>query len=912
MNERSTAPRRVRNWLVPAAVVVGFATFASPAFGGSDPIAGSQGTDTSLPPTPSQVEVTGRGSFAGLTVTVNQTKNLTDQAVSVTWSGGAPTKAGPGRFAANFMQIMQCWGDDDGTVPENPGPPPEQCVAGAATGTYANTGAVVPNGASSTRVISQASWANFDPAVGYLETSTSAVWRSFKAVDGTVVNAQVDSNFVPGKVGGNYWLNPYFNIITSNEIVGALTGPNGKGAELFQVQTGVQSSGLGCGQRAQKLPDGSKKLPQCWIVLVPRSTPIEENAGTPYEVRADNYGVWTSPLSAAAWQHRIAIPIDFNPVDSPCRLADVERRIAGNELVAGAIASWQPTLCSGAALPPFSYAPVGDDTARQILANPAAGAPGMVAVSRPLDPANLDPANPVVYAPLTASGIAIGLNLERIPRINAPADAQEIAGVRVADVNLTPRLVAKLLTQSYKSQTEILQPPGYDWVKTNPTHLGVDPDFLQFNPEFNQLDVYNQRTFGGLQLPSGTSDAAEQLWKWVLDDPEAAAWLAGKADPWGMAVNPVYSTNPSLNPTGAAFGTPAPKLFPKADPFCYQPATQGSFAPPSLCGTDWMPYARNFEEAAVRTRTAYDGARIIENPSSPNASLYWSRTAPQYITNRAMLSVTTTASARLYGVQMARLSRSGDDGTDREFVAPDSAGLAAGLASMSPGAEPQVLEPTGSSTTKGAYPLTTLTYAAIAPLALDSQARSEYAAFLDYAAGPGQVAGAELGQLPVGYLPLPAELKQQAAAAATTVRTLTAPPPPSTTVPPTSPPASNPAESTGSGSTGSGSTGSGTAQRTTRKAAALVVVPAADAPVGSDAPTTTSTPAAVDDKPAAAPVDKSSKLITPILSLGRSRYAVPGLAIVALGSLLGALEITKRPRRNGGAHAAQAEPVPEA
>ena len=36
---------------------------------------------------------------------------------------------------------------------------------------------------------------------------------------------------------------------------------------------------------------------------------------------------------------------------------------------------------------------------------------------------------------------------------------------------------------------------------------------------------------------------------------------------------------------------------------------------------------------------------------------------------------------------------------------------------------------------------------------------------------------------------------------------------------------------------------------------------------------------------------------TPILDLATSRYAVPGIGVVALGSALCALEITKRPRR---------------
>ena len=105
-----------RNWiLAPLAIVLASSAIVG-SVSGADSVAGSQGTDTSLPVTDSQVTVAGRGAFASLKLTVNQTKNLTNQAVSITWQGGAPTIQGPGRFACNFLQIFQCWGDDDGSV----------------------------------------------------------------------------------------------------------------------------------------------------------------------------------------------------------------------------------------------------------------------------------------------------------------------------------------------------------------------------------------------------------------------------------------------------------------------------------------------------------------------------------------------------------------------------------------------------------------------------------------------------------------------------------------------------------------------------------------------------------------------------------------------------------------------------
>jgi hypothetical protein len=65
---------------------------------GGSTVEGSQGTDASLPPTSSAKtisasDVLGANSpFAGLSITVNQTSQLSNQAVSITWTGGS----GPG------------------------------------------------------------------------------------------------------------------------------------------------------------------------------------------------------------------------------------------------------------------------------------------------------------------------------------------------------------------------------------------------------------------------------------------------------------------------------------------------------------------------------------------------------------------------------------------------------------------------------------------------------------------------------------------------------------------------------------------------------------------------------------------------------------------------------------------------
>jgi len=858
---------------VPGVLALALLSLAVPATG-SPGAPGSAGTDTSLPATDSQVTVRGRGPFASLEVTVNQTRNLVNQAVSVTWSGGQPTIEGPGRFAGNYLQIMQCWGEDDGTNPANPGPPPEQCVQGAVGGVYGGIpGGLYPSGLAISRVITRTDWANFDPAVGVADPRTTNVWRPFRAVDGTVIDVHTDPGFNPAVQGGSYWLNPYFNVITSNEIAGAVTSDDGRGSELFSIDTGVESSGLGCGQRVQPVPGGGFREPRCWLVVVPRGTPTEENAGTPLAASAEQFGVVTSPLAPTAWQHRIAVPLSFNPVDSACSINAADRRLTGSELFIGALTNWQSSLCASGNRPPFVFGTLSDSLARQQLLAGAAGAAGMAVTPRPLDPAEIPVSSPVVYAPLSLSGVVIGFNVERNVRPDAPQAALDLAGVRVANINLTPRLVAKLLTQSYASQVRILADPGYPWLASNPLHLGLDRDFLQFNPEFELLQIASAKNFGGVLMASPNSDVARQVWQWILADPEARAWLDGQPDPWGMRVNPVYATTAAANPSGFPFAEPVPDTFPKSDPYCYQAPPQGpggAVVPPVVCGTDWLPYTQTMGDAARLARVADDGAKVVNDVFALTPDQVWKRDLPQFIGRRAILSLTDSASAARYGLQTARLSRAGDNGPNRSFAAPDLTGLLAGLGGLRAGAEPTVLEPDPAATPAGGYPLTALTYGAIRPLDLDAAARDDYAALIEYGVGPGQVSGVAPGQLPPGYAPLPQNLRAQGLEAARLVRELQ---PPATGEPPA------PGVEGGVAFPPSG-VRNGTASRAAGPTA----------------------PAALPAEVAAAVVDQDdgpqdSGLLTPVLALARSRFFVPALGAVALLSALAAIEITKRPRR---------------
>src|SRR6202034_1015991 len=97
---------------------------------------------------------------------------------------------------------------------------------------------------------------------------------------------------------------------------------------------------------------------------------------------------------------------------------------------------------------------------------------------------------------------------------------------------------------------------------------------------------------------------------------------------------------------------------------------------------------------------------------------------------------------------------------------PNTQSLLAGEQAMTPSSVPGVLQTNSSSTATNAYPLTTLTYAAVTPESLDQPSRQNYATFLQYAAGAGQTPGVNVGQLPAGYAPLPAALQTETVEAA--------------------------------------------------------------------------------------------------------------------------------------------------
>jgi hypothetical protein len=751
----------------------------------------------------------GTGAFSALKVTVQHTKNLVDQVVGVSWSGAMPTQS-DSSFGIGYLQIMQCWGDPV------TGPTPEQCEFGGKFATDTRGGDY-----TATRQL------NYGNLVDPLDTlvpkpaPTTPFLDPFKSVTGKTVNGNT---------------NEFYDASTTNEIPYARTRGDGKGQEYFETQTVQEAPGLGCGQLV------SGKPRSCWLVVVPRND--REVDASQRDSTSVNQ-LKSSPLSATNWANRLAFALSFAPVGDVCPIGAAERRTVGVEPVDEAFVRWQPALCAnGGAV--YGFSQVTDSVAnRQVLSNP----PGMGFVTDGIAASQVSADRPMTYAPVALTGLTISFLIESQSGPNAPPAVKAVDGQRITTVNLTPRLVAKLLTQSYLLGVN----PTARYLINNPSDLTTDPDFLAINPAFKALS-FSLTPIAGMLVPESLSNTTSLLWRWIGADAAARDFLAGQPDPWGMRINPFYQGT-STNRDD----------FPKVDPFC-QTFPVGGPAP--LCTLDAHPYSADMHDGA---RAASRGDSLSKASWDPNATPpAYKKGNPQLNGRRALIALADTATAARFGLTPARLLNGAG-----QFVAPTDASLLLGQKSMKRSATAGLLEANPSSRTSGAYPLVNLTYAVTAPTALSAAEAVDYAKLIRYAAGAGQVRGNNIGQLPDGYLPLPQALRTQALAAALIIQERKGGTPPAPT------PSATDGIDTGTDSGGGAVNGDGLSDGGSADSGTSDL--AADLPGDSGK---TSNPATADGGVKSPTLATQAGAVTPGDKVGAARYALP--IVLILGGLAAA------------------------
>lgn len=653
-------------------------------------------------------ELTG-GPFEGLSVTVSKTENLINEVVEVTWSGAEPTET-PSTFQRHFLQLMQCWGDD------TDGPRPEQCQFGASSARDAITGI----GAVTSRQLGAGGLV--DPA----ETRTDS-FVPFESVDGRELAGEYDT------------FSALFDLQTSNELPLAATRGDGTGQEFFEVQTGTEAPGLGCGALVTG-PGEPRKGRSCWLVVVPRSD-VEVDTS----VRGDTERLQSSPLSATNWEQRLVFPLKFQPIGGVCPLDGTQKLILGQENATEAITRWQQSLCAAAGAV-FDYSQLPDSAARSNLAG---ADPAMAIVGRPLE--SPPAAGTAVYAPIAVSGLGFAYILEVRTLREDPPSVRQREGQRITDLKLTPRLVAKLLSQSYTQGVTVVP----EEIRDNPSRMEDDPEFLALNPQLEGVNKVAAASLWTILTPLNPADSTAQVWRWIGADSEAREFLAGEPDPHGMVVNPAWK-GADLDRDEFA------KLDQTCSPEVVTPGPNGELVQAGLCVPDGFPYAGDMHEAV---QSANRGDTLAKNSWDAGAiPPVYKKGTPQAKGFRGIMVVSDTATAARYNLPMARLRNASG-----KFVAPTDASLLANVAQLKADAS-GVLAPDPTVTADDAYPLAVVSYAATVPAALDARERDAYAGFISYAYGPGQQPGVVPGSLPAGYAPMPKRLTDAAKAAAAAIK----------------------------------------------------------------------------------------------------------------------------------------------
>lgn len=695
-------------------LLAGEAAVVAPGTGSTEPVSVSQDFDEFYAP---GVEGAARG-----TVTVSQTSDLLRQRVKVSWSGFRPT-----RGEAYPVAIMQCWGEATAVTPQRcwssgrgmepatftDNTPWDPVVFGDFGDPGANLSTVM---SFTTREGTRYSWdqVSTNPATGFPDA-----WPDGSVKAGAPPDLSVDTN----------------NFIQPPTLRGE-TRAGGTGAVDIELLPSEQLPSIGCSDTNAcslvVVPIGD---PHC---LPPDQLPLEEWAAA-CEPNADassfrDAPTWKTPTN---WERRFVFPLSFRKSPAVCAADNrPETGVTGSPYLGQLMASWRPKFCLDTGLFKLGYTSLGEgDARRQFTTNlTERRADGVNAVLTSRSP-ETSATNPVVYAPIATTGFTVGFVLDNFE------------GAEVTTLNLTPRLLLKMLTQSYTAMA-----PGIEThpaISGNPVWWGDDPELEQANPG---LRIGGSDRFSSTfpLLVQGDLDLTHALTSYIVADPAARAWLGGAPDEWGMVVNPKFT----------AQQLPYSQIELRDDWRVPDNAT-------SYRGQIWFNLTANQVSSIVGAAVALVQSRptATTNESIDNGKLVYKRPERQQTGRRSLIAITDAADSSVFGLRTAALRTPTGD-----FVAPEREAMANALRATTLDEKTGMLAVDQSKLDGQGYPGTTVVYAGVPTSGLPQGEADNYATFLEYAADAGQRYGVEIGSLPRGYLTLSDPLREQTANAARAVR----------------------------------------------------------------------------------------------------------------------------------------------
>lgn len=673
-----------------------------------------------------------------VTVTAAQTTDLRGrQRIRIGWTGASPSA---GRSANPYgvrglqqeypVVILQCRGRDDASLPPAQRLRPETCWTSSFSqrsqvqkslsieSTWTNdlyADQADKERISGTRPFPSAEKCPTADTVGYathLTAFSAASGTGFAACSAETMppEAAIDGAFPAAEVA-------------------AFTDLDGNGSVQFEVRSAVENESLGCSETVD-----------CSIVVIPIVGLSCDQPATPStrldrecrltgqfpagESNFSNRGVdqAVSPSlwwSASNWRNRFSIPITFGLPPDVCQLLDSRPAVPfyGSELLAQAALQWTPAYCLAKDRFKFQLNLFSDIAGFNLMQS--GRAPAAVVSSAH----ERTVADPIAYAPTAVTGFGIGYVVDR------PDNAGEVTNLR-----LTPRLVAKLLTQSYLGSDLGRAHPG---IEDNPLGIMLDPEFTALNPGLSQTP---QEAGAALLNLADDSDVVQQLTSWIAADPEAMAFVRGEPDEFGMVVNPSYR------------GIELPRQeWPLLDEYIPQTQDRCRQENPQV-------YFNQLASPVTRLRqiaeAVLDGWPNIQTRCEIDAATGRARIGridQQSFGSRFVLGVISLGDAERYGLRVASLET--DDG---RFVGATDAGLSAAvsLSEQRGRLGPFVLDQRDVARDGRAYPGAMVVYTAARTRNLEQEQADDVAQFIRVSTTEGQRPGTGNGELPGGYLPI--------------------------------------------------------------------------------------------------------------------------------------------------------------
>jgi hypothetical protein len=656
-----------------------------------------------------------------------------DERMTVQWSGAHPTG---GRAINPYGEtglpqeypvlLMECRGVDpkDGTVPAGAAKvAPDTCW----TNTYfqrtasANPGQGIWQQDADETAADKAHVSGIDPAKIPDDCNVTDAFdyhiTPFLASDGKLYPG-CSSQSMPPEATVN-------SVSIPNEAE-AYTNTKGVGTFDFDVRTNVENASLGC---SSTVPCTLEVIPIDGINCADGNTSQDCNATGQLPAGQVNPG--SAPQDAVApafwwsasnWNRRVPVPLHFAPPPNVCQAASAGQPVPfyGSELLSQTALQWTPAYCLNKDRFNWQDNIMGDQAAYALMANGQAAAAEVS--NRGPDDTNIG------YAPTAVTGWGIAFDIDR------PNNAGQ-----QTTINLDPRLLAKLLTESYPGSTSVQQShPGFSH---NPLSLNLDPEFQKLNPGLDT--AHWSEAASTLMTLSTSSGVITQLTSYIAADPQAMAFIHGKPDPWGMQVNPFYkdlklpvSTWPLLD-TWINKTTNNPCLV----------AAQTAYMPLIASPVSSLRLIAN----ALLYNWPFVGTGCT-GTGTPDAPFQLARTAPEGIGNRFILGLVTLGDAQRYGLTVANL-----EAAPGHFVAANEAGMTAALQLAKPGPTLKPLRlPQEALRKSAAYPGTMIVYTAAKISGLAKATAADVSQFIRVSSTAGQVSGRGNGMLAAGYLPITA------------------------------------------------------------------------------------------------------------------------------------------------------------